>query len=377
MSRRAVALMNVKVNNGRSGDSALFSGPKRCNCDVVENAETGAFTAKCVMSSSRQVPTESLGQRVGSRRQRASHAAQGALNQLVRPWKADPPLHRGRQRSRQELLNVLRIVNALDRCNLGRLRRDKRILTIAGQHALGATGICELGTCVREAAVFRDDRNNRGGAALSSLYFFGSPQSANTASSLESSATFHYLLVEGSELETVREISAGGVVLRKMRGIWHIAAIEPQTRNDEPVAELALPEADIAPKKRVKPPVIALPKGAVDPGEKPEQTAAREIMEETGVQARRIAKLTDIKYFYQRTWGGRERVFKVVSFFLFMYRSGRLGEIQPEMRVEVRRAMWLPLAESHRRLSYKGEREVAKLRSAIRPFSPTARESNT
>lgn len=149
-----------------------------------------------------------------------------------------------------------------------------------------------------------------------------------------------------------------------MRGIWHFAAIEPQTRNDDPapLSDTELPEPPTAVKKpRVKPTVIALPKGAVDPGEKPEQTAAREIMEETGITGRRVAKLTDIKYFYQRTWGGRERVFKLVSFFLFVYRSGRLGEIQPEMRVEVRRAMWIPLAEAHRRLSYKGEREVAKL----------------
>jgi len=151
------------------------------------------------------------------------------------------------------------------------------------------------------------------------------------------------------------------VVLRKMRGIWHIAAIEPQIRNDEPPNELGNDLPAATKPIRTKPPVIALPKGAVDPGEKPEQTAAREIMEETGVLARRIAKLKDIKYFYQRTWGGRERVFKIVSFFLFMYRSGRLGEIMPEMRVEVRRAMWLPLSDSHRRLSYKGEREVAKL----------------
>jgi 8-oxo-dGTP pyrophosphatase MutT (NUDIX family) len=163
------------------------------------------------------------------------------------------------------------------------------------------------------------------------------------------------------KLETVREVSAGGVVLRKMRGIWHIAAIEPQTRNDDPQPNSDSPPPEPAPRKREKPPVIALPKGAVDPGEKPEQTAAREIMEETGIQARRIAKLSDIRYFYQRTWGGRERVFKVVSFFLFVYRSGKLGEIQPEMRVEVRRAMWVPLADAHRRLSYKGEREVAKL----------------
>ena len=77
---------------------------------------------------------------------------------------------------------------------------------------------------------------------------------------------------EHYQSERVREVSAGGVVLRKMRGIWHIAAIEPQIRNDDPNEITDVPNSEV-PKEpkptRVKPPVIALPKGAVDPGEKP------------------------------------------------------------------------------------------------------------
>lgn len=161
-----------------------------------------------------------------------------------------------------------------------------------------------------------------------------------------------------SETKTVREFSAGGVVLKRIRGDWHVAVIEPETRNGDPEDR-----AEIKPgaKLKPKPLVHALPKGAIDKGERPEHTAAREILEETGVRTQRVAKLGDIKYFYVRSWGGRERVFKVVSFFLFRYRSGRLGEISDEMRVEVRRALWLPLNEAPRRLSYKGEREIAKL----------------
>ena len=70
-----------------------------------------------------------------------------------------------------------------------------------------------------------------------------------------------------------------------------------------------------------------------------------------------VTKLKDIKYFYVRTWGDGSRVFKVVSFYLVLYRSGKLGNITPEMRKEVRRAIWLPL-DDHDQLSYKGEREV-------------------
>lgn len=106
--------------------------------------------------------------------------------------------------------------------------------------------------------------------------------------------------------------------------------------------------------------VLALPKGAIDPGEKAEETALREVHEETGIRAQLISKLLDTKYFYVRTWGNQARVFKIVSFFLLLYRSGRMGNISPEMRIEVQHAFWLPLTEAPSRLSYKGEREVVK-----------------
>lgn len=146
----------------------------------------------------------------------------------------------------------------------------------------------------------------------------------------------------------VREFSAGGVVLRRMEGGWRIAVIEPEGRGK--------------PAKPGDPPaVLALPKGMVDEGEKPDQTALREVREETGVVAVLVTKLTDIKYFYVRTWGDRARVFKVVSFFLLKYQSGKLGNIAEEMRKEVRQALWLPLEEAPAKLSYRGERDVARL----------------
>jgi 8-oxo-dGTP pyrophosphatase MutT (NUDIX family) len=147
----------------------------------------------------------------------------------------------------------------------------------------------------------------------------------------------------------VREFSAGGVVLRRRQGRWWVAVIEPQTQRK--------PGAAV----RVGATVLALPKGNVDKGEKPEETAVREVREETGVEADLVAKLADIKYFYVRSWGDRQRVFKVVSFFLLLYRSGRIGQITPVMRREVRQAMWIPLEEAEQKLSYRGERDVIKL----------------
>jgi 8-oxo-dGTP pyrophosphatase MutT (NUDIX family) len=80
------------------------------------------------------------------------------------------------------------------------------------------------------------------------------------------------------------------------------------------------------------------------------------VTEETGVRGRLVGKLGDVRYVY--TWEG-ERVFKVVSFYLVRYSSGRLGDIPEEFRHEVAETRWLPLADAPRLLSYGGEREMA------------------
>jgi 8-oxo-dGTP pyrophosphatase MutT (NUDIX family) len=119
-----------------------------------------------------------------------------------------------------------------------------------------------------------------------------------------------------------------------MRGRWWFAAVRPQG-------------------KRVG--VWALPKGLVDAGERPAETAVREGFEETGVTGRLASKLGDVRYVY--TWEG-ERVFKVVSFFLAHAQRGRVGELPVGMDREVAEARWLPLADGRTLLAYKGEREM-------------------
>lgn len=134
-----------------------------------------------------------------------------------------------------------------------------------------------------------------------------------------------------------REFSAGGVVVRRMRGRWWLAAVRP--RRDEG-----------------RPEVWALPKGLIDEGERGVETAVREVFEETGVRAAVDRKLGDVRYVY--TWRG-ERVFKVVSFFLLRATGGRIGELPPGMEIEVSEARWVPLEDAGRTLSYRGEREMA------------------
>jgi len=131
-----------------------------------------------------------------------------------------------------------------------------------------------------------------------------------------------------------REFSAGGVVVRRIRGEWRLAAIRPGGKTK----------------------VWALPKGLLGPGETPAETALREVTEETGVRGRLVEKLGDVRYVY--TWEG-ERVFKVVSFFLVRYSGGRLGDIPEELRHEVAETRWLPLEDAPRLLTYGGEREMA------------------
>ena len=120
-----------------------------------------------------------------------------------------------------------------------------------------------------------------------------------------------------------------------MRGRWWFAAVRPQGKRDG---------------------VWALPKGLIDEGERPAETALREGFEETGVRSRFAAKLGDVRYVY--TWEG-ERVFKVVSFFLAHALTGRIGELPPGMEREVAEARWLPLDDGPTLLAYKGEREMA------------------
>ena len=127
------------------------------------------------------------------------------------------------------------------------------------------------------------------------------------------------------------------MLIKRLQGRPHLAAIRPQGK----------PEG-----------VWALPKGNLDPGEKPEETALREVWEETGVRGRLVEKLGDVKYTYTRRDG--TRVFKIVSFYLLTAGRGRLGEIEERMRIEVAEARWLPLADAPRLLAYGGERQMAQ-----------------
>jgi 8-oxo-dGTP pyrophosphatase MutT (NUDIX family) len=133
-----------------------------------------------------------------------------------------------------------------------------------------------------------------------------------------------------------REFSAGGVLVRRLRGRWYLAAIRPGGK----------PEG-----------VWALPKGLIGRGEGGEPTALREVAEETGLRGRSLGKLGDVRYVYTRRG---VRVFKVVSFYLLRYAGGRIDDLPAAHRHEVDEARWLPLDEAPTLLAYKGEKEMAE-----------------
>ena len=138
-------------------------------------------------------------------------------------------------------------------------------------------------------------------------------------------------------MKTRSEFSSGGVVFRKGAGGPEIALASRRTKR----GALAW----------------GLPKGLVEEGEEPFETAVREVEEETGLVAEVREPLGDISYWY--VWNG-ERVRKKVSFFLMEAVGGDVTKHDHEME-EVR---WFPLPGAERKASYRGEQDVIRRAAA-------------
>ena len=128
-------------------------------------------------------------------------------------------------------------------------------------------------------------------------------------------------------------ISSGGIVFRPAGSSYEVALIC-----------VARPGGDSA---------WALPKGWVEDGEALEQTAVREVREETGLDGKVVCKIDEISYeFYSRVV--HARVSKTVHLFLLRFKGGDTADHD----TEVEEARWFPIDEALRKLTYKNEREA-------------------
>jgi len=142
-------------------------------------------------------------------------------------------------------------------------------------------------------------------------------------------------------MRTVRETSAGGLVVDGLNG--------------QPVQRRAALIGRTDRRGRL---LWSLPKGHIEEGETCQQTAIREVAEETGIQGEIVAELGSIDYWF--VTDGR-RVHKTVHHFLLRSIGGELSDAD----IEVTQVAWVPLSELNSRLAYADERRLAEVANRL------------
>jgi mutator protein MutT len=97
----------------------------------------------------------------------------------------------------------------------------------------------------------------------------------------------------------------------------------------------------------------SLPKGHIEEGETPEQTAVREVAEETGIGSEVVRPLGTIDYWFV---ADNRRIHKTVHHFLLQATHGELSDAD----VEVTEVAWVALDELDERLAYADERRLVR-----------------
>lgn len=137
---------------------------------------------------------------------------------------------------------------------------------------------------------------------------------------------------------TVHEVSAGGLVFEEGSEDSRVALIGKRDRHGK-----------IA---------WTLPKGHVEQGETYEDTAVREIEEETGIHGRVLAALGSLDYWFV---ADHQRIHKVVHQFLLVRDYGELDDSDPEVDL----VDWVPFSELKDRLTYANERKIVALATDV------------
>ena len=131
-------------------------------------------------------------------------------------------------------------------------------------------------------------------------------------------------------MRTVHDVSAGGVIVRRGPGGCEVALVG-----------------------RGRPVRWGLPKGGLEPGETIDRAAVREAQEETGLQVRLLAPLSDIQYWFA-TRGVRHH--KTVHFFLMEAVGGDVRDHDWEND----EAAWFPCEEGLAVMAFPNEVEMVQ-----------------
>jgi 8-oxo-dGTP pyrophosphatase MutT (NUDIX family) len=132
-----------------------------------------------------------------------------------------------------------------------------------------------------------------------------------------------------------REFSAGGIVFKKEKKevLWLV--IQPEGGGHWSQGRWQFP------------------KGMIEEGEKAQETAKRETEEETGVKARVIKKVDDLRIFFFDE--EKNKIFKTISLFLMSYEGE--GE-RKEDQERIAEIAWLPYREAYERLTFGTEKKA-------------------
>jgi 8-oxo-dGTP pyrophosphatase MutT (NUDIX family) len=139
-------------------------------------------------------------------------------------------------------------------------------------------------------------------------------------------------------VKTERQTSAGGVLVRRGESGDEVLLASRRTRRGDLV--------------------WGLPKGLVERGESPEETAVREVREETGYHGRVRDRLGDVSYWF--VWEGT-RIRKTVHFFLMDDTGAEPGDRDREME-DVR---WFPLDEAADVAGFDSEKDIIRTASEV------------
>jgi len=129
----------------------------------------------------------------------------------------------------------------------------------------------------------------------------------------------------------VEEVSAGGLILDERAASANAALIARRDRRGRLL--------------------WSLPKGHVEGEETTEQTAVREVEEETGVTGTVLGPLGTIDFWFI---AGSSRVHKTVHHFLLLRTGGELSDAD----IEVAEVAWVPLERVSEWLAYADERRL-------------------